>query len=142
MAADAHEVSQLFVEIGAAVVLLAVLARFSSRWGFSAIPLFLLAGVALGNGGLLPLPLSRDFIGTGAEIGVLLLLFMLGLESSGEELKKNLRFGLPAGMVDFVMNFTPGLGAGLLLRWKPLAAVLLGGVTYISSSGVVAKDEM
>src|SRR5208283_2859204 len=42
-------------------------------------------------------------------------------------------------MVDFVLNFTPGLAAGLLLRWSPLAAVLLGGVTYISSSGVVAK---
>jgi CPA2 family monovalent cation:H+ antiporter-2 len=139
MAAEAHHVSQLFVEIGAAVILLAILARIANRLGFSAIPLYLLAGLAFGNGGLFPLPLSRDFIGTGAEIGVLLLLFMLGLECSGEELKKNLRFGLPAGMVDFVLNFTPGLAAGLFSRWKPLAAVLLGGVTYISSSGVVAK---
>jgi CPA2 family monovalent cation:H+ antiporter-2 len=38
-----------------------------------------------------------------------------------------------------VLNFTPGLIAGLSLRWTPLAAVLLGGVTYISSSGVIAK---
>jgi hypothetical protein len=38
-----------------------------------------------------------------------------------------------------VLNFTPGLLAGLLLRWKPLAAVLLGGVTYVSSSGLIAK---
>ena len=68
-----------------------------------------------------------------------MLLFMLGLECSGDELKRNLRFGLPAGIVDFVLNFTPGLAAGLLLRWKALAAVLLGGITYISSSGVVAK---
>jgi CPA2 family monovalent cation:H+ antiporter-2 len=144
MTHEAHEVSRLFVEIGAAVLLLAVLARFANRWGFSAIPLYLLFGLALGNGGLLPLPLSRDFIGTGAEIGVLLLLFMLGLECSGDELKKNLRLGLPAGTVDFVLNFTPGLAAGLLLRWRPLAAVLLGGITYISSSGVVAKvlDEL
>ncbi|MGB8770700.1 MAG: cation:proton antiporter [Candidatus Korobacteraceae bacterium] len=139
MTPEAHQVSRLFVEIGAAIVLLAILARIANRWGFSAIPLYLLAGLAFGNGGLLPLPLSRDFIGTGAEIGVLLLLFMLGLECSGEELKKNLRFGLLAGLVDFILNFTPGLVAGLLLRWKPLAATLLGGVTYISSSGVVAK---
>jgi len=139
MTPEAHDVSLLFVEVGAAIVLLAILARIANRWGFSAIPLYLLAGLALGNGGLLPLPLSRDSIGTGAEIGVLLLLFMLGLECSGEELKQNLRLGLPAGMVDFLLNFTPGLVAGLLLRWKPLAATLLGGVTYISSSGVVAK---
>jgi K+:H+ antiporter subunit KhtU len=139
MTHEVHQVSQLFVEIGAAIILPAILARVANRWGFSAIPLYLLAGLALGNGGLLPLPLSRDFIGTGAEIGVLLLLFMLGLEYSGEELKGNLRLGLPAGGMDFVLNFTPGLVAGLLLRWNPLAAVLLGGVTYISSSGVVAK---
>ena len=134
-----HDVSRLFVEIGAAIVLLAILARLANRWGFSAIPLYLLAGLALGNGGLAPLPLSQDFIKTGAEIGVLLLLFMLGLEYSGEDLKRNLRFGLPAGMLDFALNFTPGLVAGILLKWKPLAAVLLGGITYISSSGVIAK---
>jgi monovalent cation:H+ antiporter-2, CPA2 family len=139
MTAPVHDASRLFVEIGAAIVLLAILARLASRWGFSAIPLYLLAGLAFGNGGLAPLPLSQGFIGTGAEIGVLLLLFMLGLEYSGEDLKKNLRFGLPAGLVDFVLNFTPGLVAGLLLRWKPLPAVLLGGITYISSSGVIAK---
>jgi CPA2 family monovalent cation:H+ antiporter-2 len=38
-----------------------------------------------------------------------------------------------------MLNFPPGLIAGLLLGWKPLAAILLGGVTYISSSGVIAK---
>ena len=75
----------------------------------------------------------------GAEIGVILLLFMLGLEYTGAELGANLRSGLPAGVVDLVLNFPPGLIAGLLLGWSPLAALLLGGVTYISSSGVIAK---
>jgi CPA2 family monovalent cation:H+ antiporter-2 len=134
-----HDDARIFVEIGAAIILLALLARLASRWGFSAIPLYLLLGLAFGNGGLLPLHVSQDFIGTGAEIGVLLLLFMLGLECNGEELIKNLRFGLPAGGADFVLNFTPGLVTGLLLKWKPMAAVLLGGITYISSSGVIAK---
>lgn len=136
---ETHPGSRMFVEIGAAVIVLALLARVASRWGFSAIPLYLLLGLAFGNGGLLPLQVSQSFIGTGAEIGVLLLLFMLGLECNGEELVANLRFGLPAGGVDFLLNFTPGLVMGLLLKWKPLAAVLLGGITYISSSGVVAK---
>ena len=43
------------------------------------------------------------------------------------------------GVVDFLLNFPPGLIAGLLLRWSPLASFLLGGVTYISSSGIIAK---
>ncbi|HZD47459.1 MAG TPA: cation:proton antiporter [Silvibacterium sp.] len=137
--AESHNTAGLFSEIGAAIIVLALLARVASRWGFSAIPLYLLLGLAFGNGGLRPLPLSQHFIETGAEIGVLLLLFMLGLECNGEELMGNLRFGLPAGGADFLLNFTPGLVTGLLLKWKPVAAVLLGGITYISSSGVIAK---
>lgn len=133
------DVSGMFIELGAAVVGLALLARLASRWGFSAIPLYLLVGLAFGNGGLLPLNLSEDFIHVGAEMGVLLLLFMLGLEYTGEELGASLRTGLPAGVVDCVLNFSPGLIAGFVLGWSPLAAVLLGGVTYISSSGVIAK---
>jgi len=134
-----NDISLVFVELGVAVIGLALLARLASRWGFSAIPLYLLAGLAFGNGGLIPLRFSEDFVHVGAEIGVILLLFMLGLEYTGEELGANLRSGLLAGAVDFMLNFPPGLLAGLLLGWSPLAAVLLGGVTYISSSGVIAK---
>ncbi len=133
------DISWLFIELGVVIVGLAGAARLSSRLGFSTIPLYLLAGLAFGKGGLAPLPLSQEFIHVGAEIGVLLLLFMLGLEYTGEELKQQLQTGLPAGLVDLVLNFPPGVIAGYLLGWSPLAAVLLGGVTYISSSGVIAK---
>jgi len=139
MAIPTHDVSFIFVELGAAIVGLAILARLANRWGFSAIPLYLIAGLAFGNGGLAPLHFSSEFIRVGGEIGVLLLLFMLGMEYSGDELKTSLRRGLTAGLLDFVLNFTPGLAAGFLLGWSALASMLLGGVTYISSSGVVAK---
>ncbi len=135
----AHDFAKVFIEIGGVTVGLALLARLSSRWGFSSIPLYLLAGLAFGNGGLAPLNLSKDFIRVGAEIGVLLLLFMLGLEYSGDQLKQNLRRGLRGGAIDLLLNFPPGFFAGLLLGWKPLPAVLLGGVTFISSSGIVAR---
>jgi hypothetical protein len=134
-----QDLSRVLIELGLIVVSLAILARIASRWGFSAIPFYLLAGLAFGKGGLAPLNLSAGFTHIGAEIGVLLLLFMLGLEYTGAELVANLRNALPAAIVDFVLNFTPGLLAGLLLKWKLLAAVLLGGVTYVSSSGVIAK---
>jgi monovalent cation:H+ antiporter-2, CPA2 family len=139
MDSTTQDLSRVLIELGLIVVSLAILARIASRWGFSAIPLYLLAGLAFGNGGLSPLNLSAGFTHIGAEIGVLLLLFMLGLEYTGTELVGNLRSALPAAIVDFGLNFTPGLIAGLLLKWKPLAAVLLGGVTYVSSSGVIAK---
>ena len=139
MDSPTHDLSHVLIELGLVVIGLAILARIASRWGFSAIPLYLLAGLAFGNGGLAPLNVSESFIHIGAEIGVLLLLFMLGLEYTGGELVENLRCGFPAAVVDLALNFTPGLIAGLLLQWQPLAAVLLGGVTYVSSSSVIAK---
>jgi CPA2 family monovalent cation:H+ antiporter-2 len=60
-------------------------------------------------------------------------------EYSGRELRQSLRIGFAAGVIDFTLNFTPGLVAGFILHWPWLAAVLLGGVTYISSSGLTAK---
>src|SRR6267154_4054239 len=102
------------MELGAAIVGLAVLARLASRFGVSAIPLYLLGGLAFGNGGLVPLRFGEEFVHIGAEIGVVLLLFMLGLEYTGEELRDNLRGGIAAGIADLVLNFPPGLIAGLL----------------------------
>ena len=139
MDSTTHDLSHVLIELGLVVIGLAILARIASRWGFSAIPLYLLAGLAFGNGGLSPLKVSAGFIHIGAEIGVLLLLFMLGVEYTGRELVENIRGGFPAAVVDLALNFTPGLIAGLFLRWQPLASVLLGGVTYVSSSGVIAK---
>ncbi len=136
---NTDDISWTFIELGAAIVGLAILARLAYRVGLPAIPLYLLAGLAFGKGGILPLNFTEDFVHLGAEIGVILLLFMLGLEYTGEELRANLRAGSANGAADFVLNFSPGLLAGFLLGWSPLASWLLGGVTYISSSGVIAK---
>src|SRR5947209_3742929 len=139
MPESAQATSAMFLELGLAIVGLALLARIAHYLRFSAIPLYLLAGLAFGKGGLAPVDFSAGFIHIGAEIGVLLLLFMLGLEYTGAELKQNLQAGIAAGLVDFVLNFPPGLIAGVLLGWRPLPSVLLGGITYISSSGVIAR---
>src|ERR1051326_9253107 len=119
------DIALVFTELGIIIIGLSILTRLASRWGFSAIPLYLLAGLAFGNGGILPLQFSEEFVHVGAEIGVILLLFMLGLEYTGEELITNLKTGLPAGMFDFLLNFIPGLLMGLLLGWTSLAALLL-----------------
>ena len=127
------------VELGGVVLVLAVLARVATRFGFSPIPLYLLAGLAFGEGGVIPLVTVDEFIEAGAEIGLILLLFSLGLEYSARELVDSLRSNATVGMWDLVLNFTPGLVAGLLLGWGLVPAMVLGGVTYISSSGVIAR---
>jgi monovalent cation:H+ antiporter-2, CPA2 family len=139
LAAAGPEVARTFVEIGAVALVLAVLARLAARLGVTTIPFYLLAGLAVGEGGIAPLHVSADFIGLVAEIGVLLLLLTLGLEYTADELRHGLRTGLVPGVTDAVANFTPGLLAGILLGWDLTAAVLLGGVCWVSSSGIVAK---
>ncbi len=129
----------LLTELGAIILGLGLLARLAGRFGVSPIPLYLLAGLAFGEGGLVPLVTSEQFIEVGAELGVVFLLFTLGLEYTARELVTSMRTVAPSGLLDLVLNFTPGLTAGLLLGWGIEAALFLGGVTYISSSGVVAK---
>jgi CPA2 family monovalent cation:H+ antiporter-2 len=129
----------LLAELGGIILALGLLGRLAGRYGQSPIPLYLLAGLAFGRGGLLPLSASEQFVATGAEIGVVLLLLMLGLEYTAAELVTSLKTHYPAGAVDFVLNAVPGAAAALLLGWGPVAAVALAGVTWISSSGVIAK---
>lgn len=139
LAAAAGAGEGFFLEFGVVVLALALLARLADRLDVSPIPLYLLGGLAFGGGGLAPLGFPEEFVAAGANIGVVLLLFMLGLEYTADELRANLRTGLPAAGLDAALNFAPGLLAGFALGWEPLAAVLLGGVTFVSSSGVIAK---
>jgi monovalent cation:H+ antiporter-2, CPA2 family len=133
------ENSLFLIELGGVVLLLAILARLAQRFGFSPIPLYLLAGLAFGQGGVIPLVTADDFIEAGAEIGLILLLFSLGLEYSASELLESLRSTAVIGGLDLLLNFAPGFLAGLVLGWDFVPALFLGGVTYISSSGVIAR---
>ena len=117
LAAAGDDAGLAFIELGAVVIGLAVLARLASRFGITAIPFYLLAGLAVGEGGIAPLDVSSDFIRLAGDIGVLLLLLTLGLEYTADELRHGLRTGLAPGVVDAAANFTPGLLAGLLLGW-------------------------
>ncbi|GGX31918.1 cation:proton antiporter [Streptomyces lomondensis] len=134
-----HSSAVFLIEFGCLILGLGLLGRFAGRFRFSPIPLYLLAGLAFGEGGLLPLGASEDFVAVGAEIGVILLLLMLGLEYTAADLVSNLRTHYTAGIVDAVLNALPGAALALLLGWGPVAAVVLAGVTWVSSSGVIAK---
>jgi len=136
---DSHATATALLELGAVLFGLSVLGRLAWRIGISPIPLYLLGGLAFGQGGLLPLSGIEEFISLGGEIGVVLLLLLLGLEYSAGELLTGLRRSWLAGVIDVVANAAPGALVALLLGWGPVAALAMAGVTYISSSGIVAK---
>ncbi len=139
LGASSADPSAIFLELGAVFLGLALVARLAHRIGISPIPFYLVAGLAFGEGGLAPIAVGQSFIRVAAEIGVLLLLFALGLEYSARELATGVRRGGPAGLVDVLLNFAPGALGALALGWSPLTALLLGGITFISSSGVISK---
>ena len=132
-----EDAASFYVQLGAIVFVLAFGARLAGRLGLSPIPLYLLAGLVVGS---FDIPaLSGEFIGFAADLGVILLLFLIGLEYTAEELRAHLRRFRGMAALDAVLNFTPGLAAGLLLGWDWKAAILLGGVTWVSSSSIVYK---
>lgn len=134
-----HNTAILFLEFGAVVLGLGILGALALRVGISPIPLYLIAGLAFGTGGILPLATSEEFTATGAELGVILLLLTLGLEYNADELVTSLKGNARAGLVDLLLNATPGAICALLLGWGPVAAVAMAGVTYATSSGITAK---
>ena len=134
-----HDTAISLIELGAVFFGLGILGRLAWKIGISPIPLYLLGGIAFGTGGLIPLHGIQPFTHIASEIGVVLLLLLLGLEYSAGELVTGLRRSWVAGMIDIVLNAAPGAIVALLLGWGPIGALAMAGVTYISSSGIVAK---
>ncbi|MFM7873206.1 MAG: cation:proton antiporter [Actinomycetota bacterium] len=126
-------------EIGSVLIALGIAAFFASRLKFSAVPIFLCAGLFFGNGGIVELNLSDDFLNLGAQIGAILLLLLLGLEYSAGELVETVKARKSLGFVDVILNGAPGALFGFLMGWGLVGALVLGGITFVSSSGIAAQ---
>jgi CPA2 family monovalent cation:H+ antiporter-2 len=138
-AAASPETSAQLAEIGAALLVLGLVAFLANKMKFSVVPLYLMIGLTLGNGGFIPLSLSEEFLVTGAQIGAIMLLLLLGLEYSAYDLAKSFKERKSAGVIDVIANATPGFLIGFLLGWGIPGALALAGITYVSSSGIAAQ---
>ena len=138
-AAASPETSAQLAEIGAALLVLGLVAFLANKMKFSVVPLYLLIGLTLGNGGFIPLSLSEEFLVTGAQIGAIMLLLLLGLEYSAYDLAKSFKERKSAGVIDVIANATPGFLIGFALGWGIPGALALAGITYVSSSGIAAQ---
>ncbi|MGC0372925.1 cation:proton antiporter [Streptomyces sp. SAI-229] len=134
-----HTPVALLLELGIILTALSLLGAVARRFALSPVPLYLVAGLALGDGGLAPVPAAREFVDTGAAIGVILLLLTLGLDFTVREFTASLGRHRSSAVVDLVLNAAPGAGAGLLLGLDAAGVLALAGATYVSSSGIVAR---
>jgi len=141
-------------EIGAMFAALAAVGAFARRLNQSVIPFYILVGIAASEfvaGRLtaeylgVELAIGRSveaqhFIDLGAELGIVFLLFFLGLEFNLDRLLDHSdRIG-KAGTVDLVVNFGVGLVLGYALFRDPVAAFIVAGMVYISSSAIITKS--
>ncbi|MFF7381256.1 cation:proton antiporter [Streptomyces griseoluteus] len=126
--------------MGGAFLAAAFLARLGARFGVPTIPLFMLAGLLLGphTPGLVLVSDPGDFEMLSA-LGLVLLLFYLGLEFELDDLRRGGRRLLTAGGIYLLLNVGAGLGFGFALDWGAREALVLAGVLGISSSAIVTK---
>ncbi|MDN3029507.1 cation:proton antiporter [Streptomyces sp. S.PB5] len=126
--------------MGGAFLAAAFLARLGGRIGLPTIPLFMLAGILLGphTPGIVLVRDAHDFEMLSA-LGLVLLLFCLGLEFHLDDLRRGGGRLLAAGGIYLVLNVGAGLGFGFALGWGAREALVLAGVLGISSSAIVTK---
>jgi CPA2 family monovalent cation:H+ antiporter-2 len=128
-------------QLALTVALLGVLGLLASRFGLSAIPAYLLAGLLLGPNE--PRALSviepSDVTTFVAELGIIFLLFFLGLEFTLDRLLRSGRHVGLGGSIDLVLNAALGLLVGLVAFGPSFAAVILAAAIYVSSSAVTVK---
>ena len=129
----------VLLEIGGVLLLLGTIAFIAARIALSAVPLFLALGLAFGQGGVAPLELSSQFLNTGAQIGAILLLLLMGLEYSAREISETFRSSKSVILLDLIINGIPGALIALVIGWGLQGALLLGGITYVSSSGIASE---
>jgi CPA2 family monovalent cation:H+ antiporter-2 len=128
-------------ELAVTVILLGGLGLIASRVGLSAIPAYLLAGLLLGPNEPKQLALIEpsevtDFV---AEIGLVFLLFFLGLEFTLGRLARSRRHAVVGGAIDLLANATVGLLVGIAAFGFTFAALILASAIYVSSSAVTVK---
>jgi CPA2 family monovalent cation:H+ antiporter-2 len=128
-------------ELALTVTLLGGLGLVASRFGLSAIPAYLLAGLLLGPNDPKQLALIEpsevtEFV---AELGIVFLLFFLGLEFTLDRVTRSQRHAVLGGAIDFAVNAGLGLFVGVAAFGFDFAALILAAAIYVSSSAISVK---
>ena len=128
-------------ELAVTLGLLGGLGLVASRFGLSAIPAYLLAGILLGPNEPRQLAVIEpsevtEFV---AELGIVFLLFFLGLEFTFRRLTRSRHHALFGGSIDFVANAGLGLVVGVAAFGFEFSALILAAAIYVSSSAITVK---
>ncbi|HKP09614.1 MAG TPA: cation:proton antiporter, partial [Gaiella sp.] len=128
-------------ELAVTVALLGILGLAASRFGLSAIPAYLFAGIILGPNEptFVSLVQPSDVTHFVSEIGLIFLLFFLGLEFSVDRLVRSGRHVGLGGAADLAINAGLGILVGLAAFGVSFAAIVVAACVYVSSSAIAVK---
>jgi len=135
----------LVFEIGLAITLIAIVGFLSNKLNFSVIPFYILIGMAVGPHapriGIIDLRFieSSTFINFMGRLGVLFLLFYLGLEFSVTRLIKSGKSVFIGGSFYVLINFSSGLLLGWMMGLPFKEIMVVCGIMTSSSTAIVAK---
>ncbi|WP_239614843.1 cation:proton antiporter [Cohnella mopanensis] len=135
----------IVLEVGLAIALIALAGLLSAKFRFSVIPFYILVGMAVGPHSVELWHFDFRFIESApliefmGRLGVLFLLFYLGLEFSVGRLIKSGRSIAVGGTIYIAINFTLGLAFGWAAGFPFQETLVVAGITTISSSAIVAK---
>jgi CPA2 family monovalent cation:H+ antiporter-2 len=101
---------------------------------------YLIAGVLIGPY-TFPVPPVSDVhtISLLADIGIILVLFTLGLEFSWDRIREVGFSVVMIGVIEITTMICLGYSLGRLMGWSPTEAIFLGAALHISSSAIIVK---
>jgi CPA2 family monovalent cation:H+ antiporter-2 len=102
---------------------------------------YIIAGVIIGpHTPPFPLIHDKEAIDTLAELGVILLMFSIGLEFSLHKLRQVGGPALIAAFLEILLMLWIGYQIGRLFSWSPMDSIFLGAMLSISSTTIIAKS--
>jgi len=112
-----------------------VLALITKYLSIPANPFYILAGVILGKagGGMLTTNEISHFF---SEMGLIFLLFFMGLGLKPERIASNRTAVLASGIIDLNINMIVGFAAAYLLGFSLMESVIIASAFYISSTAM------
>jgi len=135
----------LVLEFGLALALIGIAVSLAAKLRLSNVPFLILIGMAVGPHAPQIGVFDFRFISSApliefmGRVGVLFLLFYLGLESNVSRLIQAGRSIFIGGSIYIVLNFAVGIAYAYLTGFSPKEMLIVAGITTISSSAIVAK---
>jgi CPA2 family monovalent cation:H+ antiporter-2 len=122
-------------EIALALFVCLVVAVIARRYSLPSIPFYILTGIAIGKSGLnlVPADAYSQYL---SYLGLIFLLFYVGLEIRPKSLRERGRSLLVSGIIDLNVNLLIGFAAAVLLGFSPFESFILASAFYISSSAM------